>query len=364
MAIDRLELRVVSLALVRPFVTSHGTINHRTALLVRVGDGQLAGWGECGAFTNPYYLPDTIETARHIIERFIAPAVLDSSAQQALEAADRVQGNLAARAAVEQAILDLAARQSGYALAEHIGGSIRPIEVGAVASVQDLPFLEQEVGGYIEAGYRRIKLKIHPGHDVKPVRMVRATWPDVTLAVDANGSYDRNTAEHLAELDSSDLQFIEQPLGPEDLAGHAALAKRLSTPICLDESITRTSDLEWAIRLNAADIINIKPARVGGVAATKAMGELIEEHGLSAWVGGMLETGVGRAHAVALATLDWFDRAADLSASDRYFHNDLVDPPWSLDDGHLVPRPKPGIGVDPDLSRLEAATISMQVIAH
>lgn len=364
MSIDRLELRVVSLPLVRPFATSHGTVRRRTALLVRVGDGQLAGWGECGAFTNPFYLPETIDTARHIIEKFIAPTVLDSAVSQALEGTERVKGNLAARAAVEQAVNDLAARQSGYTLAEHIGGSIRPVEVGAVASVQDLPFLEQEVAGYIAQGYRRIKLKIHPGHDVKPVRMVRSTWPDATLAVDANGSYDRTTAEHLEELDSLDLQFIEQPLDPEDLAGHAVLANRMSTPICLDESIARVIDLEWAIRLGAGTIINVKPARVGGVAVAKAMGELIEEHGLSAWVGGMLETGIGRAHSVALATLPWFDRAADLSASGRYFEQDLVEPPWTLDDGTLVPRQEPGIGLEPELSRLEEATLSMQVIAR
>lgn len=339
-------------------------MKRRTVLLVRVGDGQLAGWGECGAFTNPYYLPETIDTARHIIEKFIAPTVLDASVHQALEGAQRVKGNLAARAAVEQAVTDLAARQSGYTLAEHIGGSIRAVEVGAVASIQDLPFLEQEVAGYIADGYRRIKLKIHPGHDVKPVRMVRATWPDVALAVDANGSYDRTTAQHLDELDSLDLQFIEQPLCNEDLAGHAALAKRLSTPICLDESIQRLTELEWAIRLGAADIINVKPARVGGALAALAMGELIQEHGLSAWVGGMLETGIGRAHSLALATLPWFDRAADLSASNRYFEQDLVEPGWSLQDGTMRPRREPGIGVEPDLARLEEATVSMQVIAR
>lgn len=364
MPIDRLELRVVSLPLVRPFSTSHGTLKRRTVLIVRVGDGQLAGWGECGAFTNPYYLPETIDTARHIIEKFIAPTVLDSPVSHALEGAQRVKGNLAARAAVEQAVTDLEARQSGYSLAEQIGGSIRPVEVGAVASVQDLPFLEQEVAGYVAAGYRRIKLKIHPGHDVKPVRMVRSTWPDATLAVDANGSYDRTTAEHLEELDSFDLQFIEQPLPADDLAGHAGLANRLSTPICLDESITGARDLEWAIRLGAVHVVNVKPARVGGTAAARAMGELIEEHGLSAWVGGMLETGIGRAHALALATLPWFDRAADLSASGRYFERDLVEPPWTLDEGTLIPRAQPGIGVEPVLGRLEEATVSMQVIAR
>lgn len=316
------------------------------------------------AFTNPYYLPETIDTARHIIEQFIAPSVLDAPIDQALEGAARVKGNLAARAAVEQAVVDLAARQSGYTLAEHIGGSIRPVEVGAVASVQDLPFLEQEVAGYVAEGYRRIKLKIHPGHDVKPVHLVRSTWPDLTLAVDANGSYDRTTAEHLAELDDFDLQFIEQPLQPEDLAGHAALAKRLSTPICLDESIVRLLDLEWAIRLGAGQVVNVKPARVGGVSRAKALGELIEEHGLSAWVGGMVETGIGRAHSLALATLPFFDRAADLSASNRYFDRDLIEPGWTLSDGTLTPRSEPGIGVEPDLARLEDATVSMQVIAR
>ncbi len=230
--------------------------------------------------------------------------------------------------------------------------------------MQDLPFLEQEVATYVADGYRRIKLKIHPGHDVKPVRMVRATWPDLTLAVDANGSYDRTTAEHLHELDSFDLQFIEQPLPADDLAGLATLAKRLSTPICLDESISRLSDLDWAIRLGSGTVVNVKPARVGGIAAAQAMGELIAEHGLSAWVGGMLETGIGRAHSLALATLPWFDRAADLSESRRYFDRDLIDPPWTLDSGTLTPRSEPGIGVEPELSYLEEATVSMQVIAR
>ncbi len=362
MSIDRLELRVVSLPLVRPFVTAQGTMQRRTALLVRVGAGQQAGWGECGAFTNPYYLPETIDTARHVIEKFIAPSVLDAPLASALDGADRVKGNRAARAAIEQAITDLTARGTGFSLAEHIGGSLRPIEVGAVASVQDLPFLEQEVAGYVTDGYRRVKLKIHPGHDIKPVQMVRSTWPELTLAVDANGSYDRVSATHLSELDRFDLQFVEQPLPAEDLAGHAELARTLTTPICLDESISSMPELDWAIRLGACQIVNIKAARVGGIRIAVAMGELIQEHGLSAWVGGMLETGIGRAHSLSLATLPFFDRAADLSASDRYFETELIDPPWVLTDGTMTPRPAPGIGVEPELARLEEATLSMQVI--
>lgn len=364
MAIDRIELRVVSLPLVRPFVTSGGTLQQRTVLIVKVAEGQLAGWGECGAFSDPYYLPETVETARDIIERFIAPTVLDASTASAMDGADRVTGNRAARAAVEQAITDLAARQSGYALAEHIGGSIRPVSVGAVASIQDLPFLEQEVGGYVEAGYRRIKLKIQPGHDLKPVQMVRSNWPDIPLAVDANASYERGDADSLTELDEFDLEFIEQPLEPDDLLGHAHLASRLSTPICLDESIARVSDLELALRIGAASIVNIKPSRVGGFRAVARLGAIVEDHGASAWVGGMLETGVGRAHAVAVATLPWFDRAADLSASSRYFEPDLVDPPWVLANGTLSPHAGPGIGVEPKTAMLEATTSSMRVLTR
>lgn len=364
MAIDRLELRVVALPLARPFAAAHGTVRTRRSLLVKVGDGHLAGWGECGAFDDPYYLPETIETARHIIERFIAPAILDEPLDQAMLSFGRIRGNRAAKSAMEQALVDLAARRSGYTLAEHLGGAIRPVAVGAVASIQELPFLEQEVAEYVEHGYQRIKLKIHPGHDIKAVQMVRGTWPQLSLAVDANGSYDQSTSEALVDLDQFDLQFIEQPFPADELAAHARLAKRLTTPLCLDESIVREADLEWAIRLHAAQIISIKPARVGGPAATRRLGELIQEHGLSAWVGGMLETGVGRAHSVALATLPWFDRPADLSASSRYFSTDLVDPPWELESGALVPRTGPGIGVEPVAARLEDATESLQVVTR
>lgn len=364
MAIDRIELRVVSLPLVRRFVTAGGAIDRRTVLIVKVAEGQLAGWGECGAFDDPYYLPETVDSARDVIERFIAPTVLDAPLPSALDGADRVSGNRAARAAVEQAVADLAARRSGYALAEQIGGSMRAVPVGAVASIQDLPFLEQEVAGYMNAGYQRIKLKIQPGHDVKPVQMVRSTWPNAQLAVDANGSYDRSSVRALDELDDFDLEFIEQPLPPDDLSGHAHLAARLTTPLCLDESIARTSDLELTVRLAAASIVNIKPARVGGYRAVAQMGAIIQDHGLSAWVGGMLETGIGRAHAIATATLPWFDRAADLSASDRYFAPDLIDPPWTLKNGTLSPLPSPGIGVEPDAAMLESSTLSMRVLTR
>lgn len=362
MRIERLELRVLRLPLVRFFETSFGRVHDRTFLLVRVdGEGET-GLGECVADTDPFYSSETVETAWHIITAFLAPLVLGrvfAHPADVYPALSRVRGHNMAKAAVEMAAWDLFARQQGLPLHQVLGGTARDIPAGVSIGIQDsLDELVERVGAELAEGYRRIKIKVKPGWDVDAVRVIRRRFGDVPLMVDANAAYTLGDADHLVHLDQFGLLMIEQPLEYEDIADHAVLQRRLATPVCLDESIHTVRHARDAIAAGACRIINVKPGRVGGHGESIRLHDLCAAHGIPVWHGGMLETGIGRAHNLHLSSLPNFTLPGDVAASRRYYVPDLIDPPIEVQPDGTIPMPAgPGIGVRVVPGLIDGATI-------
>jgi O-succinylbenzoate synthase len=364
--IERIELRLLRLPLVRFFETSFGRIDERPFVLVTVNDAGAEGLGECVADANPYYSPETTTTAWHIIAAFIAPLVLGREFDHPREifaALAGIRGHHMAKAAVEMAAWDLFARQQGRPLAEVLGGSPARMRDGIASGVsigiQDsLDQLVDRVAVELAAGYRRIKIKIKPGWDVEAVERIRERFGAIPLMVDANAAYTLDDAEHLAQLDRFDLMMIEQPLDYDDIRDHARLQSRLRTPICLDESLDTVRAADAAIALDACRIINIKPGRVGGHGESIRLHDLAAARGIPLWHGGMLESGIGRAHNIHLSTLPGFTLPGDVAASRRYFSPDLIDPEIDVrPDGTIEVPSAPGIGVHVVAGRVAAASI-------
>jgi O-succinylbenzoate synthase len=362
MKIDEVELRRIRLGLVSPFQTSFGTESERDILLVRVAGPDGEGWGECTALSEPAYSSEYVEGAAHVLQHHLVPRLFtlaDPSAALVGPALTAVKGHPMAKAALEMAVLDAESRVAGVSFGSYLG-AIRErvpagVSVGIAGSVAELL---DTVGAYLDQGYVRIKLKIQPGWDVAPVQAVRERFGDeVALQVDANTAYSLADARHLARLDAFDLLLIEQPLPEDDLAGHAALADQLRTPICLDESITSARAAAEAIVRGACSIVNVKAGRVGGYLEARRVHDVCAAHGVPVWCGGMLETGLGRAANVALAALPNFRLPGDISASDRYWRQDIT-APFCLTDGHLTVPAGPGLGVTPDPDALAEATTS------
>jgi O-succinylbenzoate synthase len=365
--IDRLELRLLRLPLVHFFETSFGRIYDKHFILVKLeGDGAV-GFGECVAENDPYYSSETNETCWHIISEFLAPRVLGTAFEHPREvfpAFKAVRGHNMAKAAVEMAAWDLYARRQGIPLSRALGGVRTSIESGVSIGIQDtLDDLLGKVERELAAGYRRIKIKIKPGWDVEAVARVRARFGNIALMADANAAYSLSDAAHLARLDEYDLMMIEQPLEYDDVVDHARLQEQLRTPICLDESIHSVRVAEEAIRLKACRIINIKPGRIGGHRESMRLHDLCEQHGIPVWHGGMLESGIGRAHNIHLSTLANFSLPGDVAASKRYFNPDLIDPPIEVSaHGTIAVPTAPGIGVTYVQERIDAATTRLAVL--
>jgi O-succinylbenzoate synthase len=345
--IERLELRLLKLPLVHFFETSFGRIHDKHFLLVRLDDGGVSGFGECVAEQDPYYSSETNDTAWHIIESFIAPRVLGvdfAHPRDLFAALKAIRGHNMAKAAVEMAAWDLHARQAGEPLWRVLGGSRDRIASGVSIGIQDsLPDLVAKVAREIDAGYRRIKIKIKPGWDLDAVEAVRAGFADVPLMVDANAAYTSADADHLATLDRYGLMMIEQPLDYDDIGDHAVLQRQLKTAVCLDESIKSVNIAREAIAAGACRIINIKPGRVGGFSESIRLHDLCAAHGIPVWHGGMLESGIGRAANIHLSTLPNFSLPGDIAASKRYFDPDLIDPPIEVAaDGTIAVPQGPG----------------------
>jgi o-succinylbenzoate synthase len=370
MKLTGVELRRISMPLVAPFRTSFGTESMRDILLLRAvldgpsgeseGSVESEGWGECVAMSDPLYSSEYVESTADVLKRFLLPRLfaaghLDGSLVGHI--LEPVKGHWMSKAAIETAVLDAELRAAGRSFARELGAVREQVPCGvSVGIASSIDRLLDEVAGYVAAGYVRIKLKIQPGWDVEPVRAVRERFgDDLLIQVDANTAYTLQDARHLARLDPFDLLLMEQPLPEEDVLGHAALAKLVRTPICLDESITSARTAAAAISLGACSIINIKPGRVGGYLEARRIHDVAAAHGIAVWCGGMLETGIGRAANVALAALPGFTLPGDTSASDRYYKTDITEP-FVLSDGHLDVPAGPGIGVTPLADELAAVT--------
>ena len=366
MKLEGVELRRIHLPLVSPFRTSFGTETARDVLLVRAITPEAEGWGECVAMEEPLYSSEYVDAAQAVIRDHLLPrlfALDDVTGAAVGPALAAVKGHRMAKAALETAVLDAELRTAGVRLADHLGAVRDAVDAGVSVGIMDsVPTLLDAVSGYLDAGYRRIKLKIEPGWDVEPVGAVRAQFgDDVLLQVDANTAYTLADARHLARLDPFDLLLIEQPLDEEDVLGHAKLARLIKTPVCLDESITSAHIAAAAIELGACAIVNIKPGRVGGYLEARRIHDVCAAHGIPVWCGGMLETGIGRAANVALAALPNFTLPGDTSASDRYFAQDVT-APFVLEDGRLRVPTGPWIGVSPLPDVLQSMTASTETV--
>jgi O-succinylbenzoate synthase len=366
--LDRIELREIGLPLKYPFETSFGRTTRRRILVVNVFDKSGAcGYGECTAPEEPFYNHETIDTAWLIIANHVGPllaAARVSSAADVNEALARIRGNRMAKGAVEAAIWDLEAKEAGKPLWRHIGGTQPEIPCGVSIGLQaTADALLEKIARELESGYRRIKIKIKPGRDVDLVQAVRNNHPAVPLMVDANSAYTLEDVDLLKQLDGYGLMMIEQPLGPGDLVDHASLQKQIGTPICLDESILTAADARKAHELGSCRVINIKLGRVGGFAEARAIQEYAAANGIPVWCGGMLESGIGRAHNIALSTLPGFTLPGDVSASERYWEQDIIDPPVTVTRRGTITAPTgPGIGYDVNEQRLKSLVVRWQEI--
>ncbi|HUG40310.1 MAG TPA: o-succinylbenzoate synthase [Longimicrobiales bacterium] len=363
MRIERIVVREVGLELREPFRISSGLTRQRRILLVHIeGDG-VDGVGECVAGEAPNYSYETVETARWALESHLGPAVLGAEVegpgeiQVLLEGA--AKGHRMAKAAIEMAVWDADARRRGVSLASHLGGTRASVPAGVSIGIQEsMEGLLERIGGFLAEGYRRIKLKIEPGRDFAVLDGVRARYPEIPLTVDANAAYPVESLARVAELDRYGLMLVEQPFGEDEVLAHAALQARLETPVCLDETVTSPARCREALALAACRVVNIKPGRLGGHGASLAVHDLCAAAGVPVWCGGMLESGIGRAHNVALASLPNMRLPNDTSASARYWARDVVAPPFELDGEGMVRVPTgPGIGVELDEDYLAALEV-------
>jgi O-succinylbenzoate synthase len=370
--IDCIVLRQIAMPLVHFFETSFGRTYARTMLLVEVKAeaqaGGVSGWGEVTCGENPFYNEEWTTSAWSIVRDYVAPRVLHHEFARAADVADRtthIRGHLMARGGVEAAFWDLEARLHGVPLHRQIGGgAIQEIACGVSIGIQNtVPDLLKTIEKELAAGYQRIKIKIKPGWDVDVVREVRKTFPNIRLMADANSAYTLEHAEHLKQLDEFNLMMIEQPLAHDDIVDHAVLQAQIETPICLDECIRNVHHAEQAIALDAGRIFNIKLGRVGGFREAKRIHDLAKEHGLPVWCGGMLESGIGRAHNIALSTLPNFVLPGDVSASKRYWTRDIIRPEVEVSaKGTITVPASVGFGYELDRDFLKQVTEREEVL--
>ena len=357
--IDRVDLLHLTMALRHPFVTSFGSQHERDVVLVRVRADGVDGWGELVAGRDPAYSEETVASALtimrdHLLHRVIGRDITDP--RQVATWWTRVRGNPMAKAAIEMAVWDAWSAATGRSLAALLGGTRTAVPAGVSVGIADSTgALLDRVAAFVEQGYARIKLKIAPATDVERVAAVRERFADVALMADANSAYTLADADHLAELDAYDLTMIEQPLAHDDIIDHATLATRVATPLCLDESIRSADDARRALQIGACRIINCKPGRLGGLTESLALHDWGVASGVPLWVGGMLESGIGRLQNIALASLPGFTLPGDTSASDRYWEADIIDPPVTIaPDGTVAVPAIAGVDAAIDHERLQA----------
>jgi O-succinylbenzoate synthase len=367
MRIDAIFLRELRLPLVKPFQTSFGTTTDRRILLVELRGEGLTGWGECVAGEHPFFSDETVDTAWLVIQQELAPMLANADPEHGGKCPGifrQVRGHRMAKAALENAVWDLEAQMRRIPLASLLGGTRETIDCGVSIGIQ--PTLEQqlaEVEKEVNAGYQRIKLKCKPGWDVHVFEAVRNRWPEIQLSCDANSAYRLNDTDHIMTFDEFNLQMIEQPLWADDFYFHSMLQKRLETPICLDESIRNRRDALAAIEMESCRIINIKCGRVGGFSEAIAVHNAAQERGVPVWCGGMLETGIGRAHNIALSSLDNFTLPGDVSASKRYWREDIIEPEVEVSrTGEITVPDTPGRGFEVRTDLVEKLTVRREEI--
>jgi O-succinylbenzoate synthase len=366
--IVNVELREVHLRLVHPFETSFGRTTERRIVLARVIDSDGAeGWGECTAGENPFYSDEWTQSAWSTLETFLAPMILGQTVERAADVFSLmkpVRGHRMAKATLETACWDLEAKRAGTPLWKHLGGVRREIPCGVSIGIQDSPeALLEKIEREVDAGYQRIKIKIKPGWDLGILEQVRARFPRVPLMADANSAYTLDDLPALRAMDEFELMMIEQPLAHDDILDHALLQRQVRTPICLDESIHSERDARHALDAGACRIINVKLGRVGGHTEAQRVERACRAKGIPVWCGGMLESGIGRAHNVAMSTLEGFTLPGDVSASARYWDEDIIEPPVTVNPrGTIIAPDAPGLGYGINVARIESLTVRKETI--
>ncbi|MGG0654935.1 o-succinylbenzoate synthase [Rummeliibacillus pycnus] len=366
MKLQEITIRHLKMKMKAPFSTSFGTFFDKEFLLLEVTD-ELGnkGWGESVAFDSPWYNEETYKTNWIMLEDFLIPLVKGKQIEHPDELNELfapIRKNNMAKSTIEGAVWDLYAKRTNQTLASALGGDIKQIEVGISIGIQNsIDELLTLIEGHVNEGYKRIKVKIKPGWDVDVIRAIRERFPDVPLMADANSAYRLEDAELLKQLDEFNLTMIEQPLASDDIIDHATLQKQLKTPICLDESIHSLEDARKAIEIGSCEIINIKIGRVGGLTESKKIHDYCKSKGIPVWCGGMLESGIGRAHNVALTTLSNFVLPGDTAGSDRYWDQDIISPEVTVENGYITVPDKAGIGYEPNLELIEKFTMEKKV---
>jgi O-succinylbenzoate synthase len=364
--VRRVEIRELLMRLLHPFETSFGSTKERHIILVNVTDGKDSGWGEVTAAEGPFYSYETWKTAWHILRDYVVPCVVGKEIQDPSGFGSLVRGirgHNMAKAGLETALWDLEAKAKGVPLWKLLGGQREKIDCGVSIGIQpSIDALLAKIDSEIKAGYRRIKVKIKPGWDVDVIRQIRMTFRKILLMCDANSAYTLADIELFKRMDSFNVMMFEQPLHYEDIIDHAELQKQIQTPICLDESIHSAADARKAIKIGACRIINIKLGRVGGHREARAVHDVCRDHGVPVWCGGMLESGIGRAHNIALSSLENFSLPGDVSASKRYWAEDIIDPLVEVSgEGQIIQSDRPGIGYTVKEDLIEQLTVRSQV---
>jgi O-succinylbenzoate synthase len=367
MRIDAINLRELHLPLVRPFETSFGITRERRILLAEIQSEGLTGWGECTAGERPFFSGESTDGAWQLIVNELGPMLASEPPEHGGECPRifrQVRGNRMAKATLENAIWDIEAQREGISLSQLLGGVREVIPCGVSLGIQpSIPELLTEIEKELAAGYQRIKLKCKPGWDVEVFDRVRNRWPEITLSCDANSAYKLRDADHLVTFDAFDLLMIEQPLWDDDFYYHSMLQKRLNTPICLDESIHNRRDALAAIEMESCRIVNIKLGRVGGFSEAIAVHNAAQERGVPVWCGGMLESGIGRSHNIALSSLENFTLPGDVSASARYWREDIVEPEIVVSSaGEIAVPDSPGRGYEVRTDLVERLTVRKETI--
>ncbi len=363
--VKKVTLHLIEQNLLSPFVTGIGKVDRRESILVEVEevDG-VVGWGEVVAFSSPWYTEETIKTCWHMLEDYLVPNILKEEydhPEQLRKSLQFVKRNHMAKASLDMAIWDIYSKKQGISLSKALGGTRDHIDSGVVVSIDSIDQVLHKMKEHVKSGYKRIKIKIKPGEDYDLLKQIRQEFPTLPLMVDANSAYTLKDFDKLQALDEFELMMIEQPLAEDDIFDHAKLQRELSTPICLDESITSAEDARKAIEMGSCRVINIKIGRVGGITEAIRIHDICQSHDIPVWCGGMLETGISRSHNIALASLPNFTMPGDISASSRYWTKDVIIPEVMVENGCIAVPDRPGIGFQVDREWIHQITKQKKV---